>query len=51
MRRPPEARQLQAYAAGRKAAGYCGYYWMESDSDVDPFVDTRHLIQQTLSLI
>jgi sugar phosphate isomerase/epimerase len=34
-----------------KAAGYRGYYSMESDSDVDPFVDTRHLIQQSLSLL
>lgn len=34
-----------------KDAHYRGYYSMESDSDVDPFVDTRHLIQQSLSLI
>jgi sugar phosphate isomerase/epimerase len=34
-----------------KAAHFRGYYSMESDSDVDPFVDTKHLIQQTLSLI
>jgi sugar phosphate isomerase/epimerase len=37
--------------ASAKAAHYRGYYSMESDSDVDPFVDTKHLIQQTLSLI
>jgi sugar phosphate isomerase/epimerase len=34
-----------------KAAGYRGYYSMESDSDVDPFADTRHLIRQTLALM
>ncbi len=34
-----------------KASGYRGYYSMESDSDVDPFTDTRHLIQQSLTLI
>jgi sugar phosphate isomerase/epimerase len=34
-----------------KAAGYRGYYSMESDSSVDPFTDTRHLIEQSLLLI
>ena len=34
-----------------KASGYRGYYSMESDSDVDPMVDTRHLIEQSVSLI
>jgi sugar phosphate isomerase/epimerase len=34
-----------------KSAGYRGYYSMESDSDVDPFFDTRHLIAQSLPLI
>lgn len=34
-----------------KASGYRGYYSMESDSDVDPFFDTRHLIAQSLQLI
>jgi sugar phosphate isomerase/epimerase len=34
-----------------KAAGYRGYYSMESDSDLDPLVDTRHLIEQSLTLI
>lgn len=34
-----------------KASGYRGYYSMESDSDADPFFDTRHLIAQSLSLI
>jgi sugar phosphate isomerase/epimerase len=34
-----------------KASGYRGYYSMESDSDLDPFIDTRHLIEQSLTLI
>ncbi len=34
-----------------KAAAYRGYYSMESDSDVDPVVDTKHLIQQSLALM
>jgi sugar phosphate isomerase/epimerase len=34
-----------------KGSGYRGYYSMESDSDVDPMVDTRHLIEQSLRLI
>jgi len=34
-----------------KASGYRGYYSMESDSDVDPVADTRHLIEQSLQLI
>ncbi|AXC14152.1 hypothetical protein ACPOL_4890 [Acidisarcina polymorpha] len=34
-----------------KASGYRGYYSMESDSEVDPFADTRHLIEQTLLLM
>jgi sugar phosphate isomerase/epimerase len=34
-----------------KAAGFLGYYSMESDSDVDPIVDTKHLIQQSLALM
>ncbi len=34
-----------------KAAGYRGYYSMESDSDVDPVVDTKHLIEQSLTLM
>jgi sugar phosphate isomerase/epimerase len=34
-----------------KAAGYRGYYSMESDSAVDPFADTKHLIEQSLPLI
>lgn len=34
-----------------KASGYRGYYSMESDSDADPMVDTRHLIEQSLPLI
>ena len=34
-----------------KAARYRGYYSMESDSDVDPVVDTKHLIEQSLALM
>ena len=34
-----------------KAAGFRGYYSMESDSEVDPSVDTRHLIEQSLAFI
>ena len=34
-----------------KAAGYRGYFSMESDSNVDPFTDTRHLIGQSLALM
>ena len=34
-----------------KESGYRGYYSMESDSSVDPVLDTRHLIEQSLRLI
>jgi len=34
-----------------RAAGFRGYYSMESDSDVDPVVDTKHLIEESLQLI
>ncbi len=34
-----------------KAAGYRGYYSMESDSRVDPVLDTKHLIHQSLQLL
>ena len=34
-----------------KAAGYRGYFSMESESGTDPFVDTKHLIEQSVSLI
>ncbi|HZC43109.1 MAG TPA: TIM barrel protein [Acidobacteriaceae bacterium] len=34
-----------------KAAGYRGYYSMESDSNVDPVIDTKHLIEESLTLI
>ncbi|HET9086397.1 MAG TPA: TIM barrel protein [Acidobacteriaceae bacterium] len=34
-----------------KAARYRGYYSMESDSNVDPFLDTKHLIEESLRLI
>jgi sugar phosphate isomerase/epimerase len=34
-----------------KASGYRGYYSMESDSDLDPIADTKHLIEQSLRLM
>ena len=34
-----------------KQAGYRGYYSMESDSERDPYPDTKHLIEQTLKFI
>jgi sugar phosphate isomerase/epimerase len=34
-----------------RSSGFRGYYSMESDSDVDPVVDTKHLIEQSLQLI
>ena len=34
-----------------KGAGYRGYFSMESDSNVDPFADTKHLIEQSLALL
>ncbi len=34
-----------------KRAGYRGYYSMESDSNVDPVADTRHLIAQSLAML
>jgi sugar phosphate isomerase/epimerase len=34
-----------------KAARYLGYYSMEADSDVDPIIDTEHLIAQSLALM
>ena len=34
-----------------RAADFRGYYSMESDSDVDPVVDTKHLIEETLQSI
>jgi sugar phosphate isomerase/epimerase len=34
-----------------KASGYRGYYSMESDSNVDPVVDTKHLIAESLRLM
>ncbi len=34
-----------------KAAGYRGYFSMESDSNADPFTDTKHLIEQSLTLM
>ena len=34
-----------------RASGFRGYYSMESDSDVDPVVDTKHLIDESVQLI
>jgi sugar phosphate isomerase/epimerase len=34
-----------------KASGFRGYYSMESESDVDPIVDTKQLIEQSLRFI
>jgi sugar phosphate isomerase/epimerase len=34
-----------------KASGYRGYFSMESESDADPIVDTKHLLEQSLSLL
>ncbi len=34
-----------------KASGYRGYFSMESENGGDPFVDTKHLIQQSISLM
>jgi sugar phosphate isomerase/epimerase len=34
-----------------KAAGYRGYFSMESESGTDPFVDTKRLIDESLKLI
>jgi sugar phosphate isomerase/epimerase len=47
-RQTASLRELFAIA---KASGYRGYYSMESDSDADPVIDTKHLIEQSLSLI
>jgi sugar phosphate isomerase/epimerase len=46
-----ETVSLQELFGIAKAASYRGYYSMESDSDVDPVVDTKHLIQQSLALM
>ncbi len=34
-----------------KASGYRGYFSMESDSDVDPVIDTKHLVEQSVLLM
>ena len=34
-----------------KATRYRGYYSMESDSDADPVIDTKHLIEQSVALM
>jgi sugar phosphate isomerase/epimerase len=46
-----ETVSLSQLFAIAKAARYRGYYSMESDSDVDPVVDTKHLIEQSLTLM
>jgi sugar phosphate isomerase/epimerase len=46
-----ETVSLSKLFALAKAARYRGYYSMESDSDVDPVVDTKHLIAQSLALM
>ena len=43
--------QLADLFAIARAAEYKGYYSIESDSNTDPIVDTKHLIEQSLSLI
>jgi sugar phosphate isomerase/epimerase len=42
---------LEELFAIARASGFRGYYSMESDSDVDPVVDTKHLIEQSLQMI
>ena len=42
---------LQELFAIAKQANFRGYYSMESDSDVDPTTDTKHLIEQCLSFM
>jgi sugar phosphate isomerase/epimerase len=42
---------LASLFAIAKASGYRGYYSMESDSPVDPYIDTKHLIQASISLM
>jgi sugar phosphate isomerase/epimerase len=42
---------LEELFAIAKAADYRGYYSMESDSDADPFVDTKHLIEESVKLM
>ena len=34
-----------------RTAGYRGYFSMESENGGDPFVDTKHLIEQSISLM
>ena len=43
--------QLADLFAIAKSARYEGFYSMESDSNADPVLDTRHLIEQSLSLL
>jgi sugar phosphate isomerase/epimerase len=46
-----ETVSLPQLFATAKAARYRGYYSMESDSDADPVVDTKHLIAESLTLM
>ena len=48
VRRTVSLQQLFTLA---KQSNFRGFYSMESDSDVDPTADTRHLIQQCLELM
>ena len=48
VRRTVSLQQLLTIA---KQANFRGFYSMESDSDVDPVNDTKHLIQQCLSFM
>jgi sugar phosphate isomerase/epimerase len=47
-RRTVSLAQLFGFA---KTSGYRGFYSMESDSAVDPTVDTQHLIERSLALM
>jgi sugar phosphate isomerase/epimerase len=46
-----EAVSLPELFAIAKAARFRGYYSMESDSDADPVIDTKHLIERSLALM
>lgn len=43
-----DLKQLFGFA---RAVNFQGYYSMESDSNVDPFEDTKHLIERSLALM
>lgn len=42
---------LETLFAIARSAAYRGYYSMESDSPVDPYADTKHLIQASIALM